>query len=93
MDELRDRLRAVNAKVVRGGARILDIWDRAWRMLRLRRLVVMDGETLVVLPRGRPLLEYHANSIAHLLPIRGPRRPFHKEHDRETDLPRLRPGP
>ncbi len=93
MDELRDRLRAVNAKVVRGGARILDIWDRAWRMLRLRRLVVMDGETLVVLPRGRPLLEYYANSIAHLLPIRGPRRPFHKEHDRETDLPRLRPGP
>jgi glycerol-3-phosphate O-acyltransferase len=91
MDELRDRLQGVNAKVVRGGARIPDIWDRAWRMLRLRRLVVMDGETLVVLPRGRPLLEYYANSIAHLLPIRGPRRPFHKEHERETDLPRLRP--
>ena len=91
MDELRDRLRAVNGKVVRGGARILDIWDRAWRMLRLRRLVVQDGETLVVLPRGRPLLEYYANSIAHLLPIRGPRLPFHKSHDRETDLPRLRP--
>ena len=72
-------------------ARILDIWDRAWRMLRLRRLVVQDGETLVVLPRGRPLLEYYANSIAHLLPIRGPRLPFHKSHDRETDLPRLRP--
>ncbi len=90
MDELRDRLREVNGKVVRGGARILDIWDRAWRMLRLRRLVVEDGETLVVLPRGRPLLEYYANSIAHLLPIRGPRLPFHKSHDRETDLPRLR---
>jgi glycerol-3-phosphate O-acyltransferase len=93
MDELRDRLLGVNGKVVRGGARIPDIWDRAWRMLRLRRLVVMDGETLVVLPRGRPLLEYYANSIAHLLPIRGPRRPFHKEHERETDLPRLHPKP
>jgi hypothetical protein len=93
MDELRDRLREVNGKVVRGGARIPDIWDRAWRMLRLRRLVVMDGETLVVLPRGRPLLEYYANSIAHLLPIRGPRHPFHKEHERETDLPRLHPKP
>lgn len=90
MDALRDRLLEVNGKVVRGGARIGDIWDRAWRMLRMRRLVVMDGETIVVLPRGRPLLEYYANSIAHLLPIRAPRLPFHKEHDRDVDLPKLK---
>jgi glycerol-3-phosphate O-acyltransferase len=90
MDVLRDRLLEVNGKVVRGGARISEIWDRAWRMLRLRRLVVRDGASLVILPRGRPLLEYYANSIAHLVPIRAPRLPFHKEHDRETDLPRLR---
>jgi glycerol-3-phosphate O-acyltransferase len=89
LDVLRDRLREVNGKVVRGGARIEEVWDRAWRMLRLRRLVVADGRSLVILPRGRPLLEYYANSIAHLVPIRGPRLPFHKEHDRETDLPRL----
>lgn len=92
MDVLRDRLREVNGKVVRGGARVEEIWDRAWRMLRLRRLVVQEGASLVILPRGRPLLEYYANSIAHLLPIRAPRLPFHKEHDRETDLPRLRTG-
>ena len=92
MDQLRDRLRDVNAKVVRGGARIEEIWERAWRMLRLRRLVVAEGTSLVILPRGRPLLEYYANSFAHLVPIRGPRLPFHKEHDRETDLPRLRTG-
>jgi glycerol-3-phosphate O-acyltransferase len=91
MDQLRDRLRDVNAKVVRGGAGIRDIWDRAWRMLKLRHLVVEDGDSLVVLPRGRPLLEYYANSIAHLLPIRGPRVPFHKTHELETELPRLRP--
>ena len=91
MDELRDRLHGVNARVVRGDARIADVWDRAWRMLRLRRLVVRHGASLVVLPRGRPLLEYYANSIAHLLPIRAPRLPFHKEHDRETDLPKLKP--
>lgn len=90
MDVLRDRLLEVNGKVVRGGARIREIWDRAWRMLRLRRLVVQDGTSLVILPRGRPLLEYYANSIVHLVPIRAPRLPFHKEHDRETDLPRLR---
>lgn len=92
MDVLRDRLLEVNGKVVRGGSRIGEIWDRAWRMLRLRRLVVQDGASLVILPRGRPLLEYYANSIAHLLPIRAPRLPFHKEHDRETDLPRLNTG-
>jgi glycerol-3-phosphate O-acyltransferase len=91
MDQLRDRLQQVNARVVRGGARIGDIWDRAWRMLRLRRLVVAAGDTLVVLPRGRPLLEYYANSIAHLLPIRAERLPFHKQHEQDTDLPRLRP--
>jgi glycerol-3-phosphate O-acyltransferase len=90
MDQLRDRLHGVNAKVVRGGGRILDVWDRAWRMLRLRRLVVAEGDSLVILPQGRPLLEYYANSIAHLLPIRGPRLPIHKEHERETDLPHLR---
>jgi glycerol-3-phosphate O-acyltransferase len=93
MDELRDRLHDVNAKVVRGGARIGDVWDRAWRMLRMRRLVVADGDSLVVLPRGRPLLEYYANSIAHLVPIRGPRAPFHKAHEVESDLPRLNVKP
>ncbi len=90
MDQLRDRLRDVNAKVVRGGARVLDVWDRASRMLKLRRLVVEDGESLIVLPGGRPLLEFYANSIAHLLPLRGPRLPFHKSHDVDPELPRLR---
>jgi glycerol-3-phosphate O-acyltransferase len=90
MDELRDRLQEVNGKVVRGGAGISDIWDRAWRMLRMRRLVAQDGASLVVLPSARPLLEYYANSIAHLVPIRGPRLPFHKAHEVNGDLPRLR---
>ena len=90
MDQLRDRLRDVNAKVVRGGSRIGDVWDRAWRMLRMRRLVVADGDSLVVLPRGRALLEFYANSIAHLLPIRSPRVPFHKTHDTDPNLPALR---
>ena len=90
MDQLRDRLQEVNGKVVRGGARIAEIWDRAWRMLRMRRLVIADGDTLVVLPKGRPLLEFYANSIAHLVPIRAPRMPFHKTHEIDTNLPRLR---
>jgi len=91
MDQLRDRLKDVNGKVVRGGARVAEVWDRAWRMLRMRRLVVVEGESLVILPRGRPLLEYYANSIAHLVPIRGPRPAFHKAHELEDDLPKLLP--
>ena len=93
MDQLRDRLEEVNGKMVRGGARIAEVWDRAWRMLRMRRLVIADGEGLVILPRGRPLLEYYANSIAHLIPIRGPRMPFHKTHEMDPSLPRLNPRP
>ncbi len=91
MDALRDRLLDVNAKVVRGGLRIDEVWDRAWRTFRLRRLVVADGGSLVILPRGRPLLEYYANSIAHLLPHTAPATPFHKEHERDTALPHLLP--
>jgi hypothetical protein len=52
--------------------------------------VVADGESLVVLPRGRPLLEFYANSIAHLLPIRRPRVPFHKAHEIDSEPPTLR---
>ncbi len=91
LDVFRDRLRDVNAKVVRGTLPIDDVWARAWRMLRLRRLVVAERDSFIVLPRGRPLLEYYANSIAHLLPVRAERLPFHKEHEREGDLPHLLP--
>src|SRR3989441_13362608 len=78
MDQLRDRLRGVNAKVVRGGSRIGEVWDRAWRMLRMRRFVGGDGGGLSGLPgRGAPL-EVYANSVAPLPPDRGPPAPFPK---------------
>jgi glycerol-3-phosphate O-acyltransferase len=68
MDELRDNLGELNAKVVRGELPINEVWDRAWRTLEMRRLVVLQGNDLIILPRQRPLLEYYANSIRHLLP-------------------------
>lgn len=68
MDDLRDNLGELNAKVVRSELPIADIWDRAWRMLDMRRLVLAQSDDLVILPRQRPLLEYYANSIRHLLP-------------------------
>jgi len=46
---------------------------------------------VIVLARQRPLLEYYANSIAHLLPDGVATTPFHKEHERDTALPHLLP--
>ncbi len=68
MDELRDQLAEFNAKIVRRELPIQEIWERAWIMLAMRRLVLEQGEQLVILPAQRPLLEYYANSIRHLLP-------------------------
>ncbi len=70
MRELRDRLLETNAKVVRADRDISETWSRARRMFRLRRIVVATGASVAVMPRQRPLLEYYANSIAHLLPKR-----------------------
>jgi glycerol-3-phosphate O-acyltransferase len=68
MDEMRDRLTDFSAKVVRGELPVSEVWERAWLMFGMRRLVVREGESLVILPAQRPLLEYYANSIRHLLP-------------------------
>jgi len=42
-------------------------FDRAWRMLQMRRIVARMDDGYLVLPRGRPLVSYYANSITHLL--------------------------
>jgi hypothetical protein len=36
-------------------------------MLRMRRILAESGDGLVILPHGRPLISYYANSIVHLL--------------------------
>jgi len=90
MDEMRDHLVDRNAKVVRADRDIREVWDRAWKTLSMRRLVVREDQTLVVLPRHRPLLEYYANSIVHLLPQRPT--PIHKTHEADRTLPRLKPS-
>jgi glycerol-3-phosphate O-acyltransferase len=68
MDEIRDRLSTFNAKLVRGDLPVSEVWDRAWRMFTLRRLVIRQEDQFVILPSERPLLEYYANSIRHLMP-------------------------
>jgi glycerol-3-phosphate O-acyltransferase len=65
--ELRDALVELNARVIRADRDAADTLDVALRMLKMRRVLVLDGGAYVVLPHGRELVSYYANSIAHLL--------------------------
>ena len=67
MQEMRDVLLELNGRVIRADRDIGETFDRAYRMLRLRRVLAPEGEGYLVLPRGRPLITYYANSIVHLL--------------------------
>lgn len=67
MQELRDVLPEVNARPLGAERGIDEIFDRAYRMLRMRKVVAREGGGYVILPRGRPLISYYANGITHLL--------------------------
>ncbi|MDQ3673951.1 MAG: 1-acyl-sn-glycerol-3-phosphate acyltransferase [Gemmatimonadota bacterium] len=67
MGEMRDALKELNARVIYGEGSIDETFDRAWKMLRMRRVLARLGEGYAVLPAGRALISYYANSIAHLL--------------------------
>jgi glycerol-3-phosphate O-acyltransferase len=65
--DLRDALRELNARVVRTDRDADETLEVALRMLRMRHVLLDDGDDFVVLPLGRELVSYYANSIAHLL--------------------------
>ena len=67
MEEMRDVLKELNGRVVRADRDIAETFERAYRMLRLRRIVARVGTGYLILPRGRPLISYYANSIVQLL--------------------------
>ncbi|HYN83369.1 MAG TPA: 1-acyl-sn-glycerol-3-phosphate acyltransferase [Gemmatimonadaceae bacterium] len=67
MSEMRDVLLELNARVIRAEGEIDEIFERAWKMLRMRKILVRSGDGYVVLPKNRGLISYYANSIAHLL--------------------------
>jgi glycerol-3-phosphate O-acyltransferase len=67
MDELRAVLPEVNARVLRAERETEVVFERAYRMLRMRKIIARQGGGYLVLPRGRPLISYYANGIAHLL--------------------------
>jgi len=67
MSEMRDVLLELNARVIRAEGGIDEIFERAWKMLRMRKMLVRSGGGYAVLPDNRGLISYYANSIAHLL--------------------------
>jgi glycerol-3-phosphate O-acyltransferase len=67
MSEMRDVLGELNARVIHREGSIEEIFDRAWRMLSMRRILGKSGDGYAVLPANRPLVSYYANSVAHLL--------------------------
>jgi glycerol-3-phosphate O-acyltransferase len=94
MTDYRDHLVELNAKVVRADRRIEDTWARAMLMFRMRRTVVETDGTAVVMPKQRPLLEYYANAIRHLLPVGAAMAPsMTPALDRDASLHRLREPP
>ncbi len=79
MEDMRDVLVELNGRVLRADRDIAETFERAFRMLAMRRILVETNDGFVVLPHGRPLICYYANSIAHLL---GPFEQGIRERDR-----------
>lgn len=67
MEAMRDVLMELNGRVVRADRDIGETFERAYRMLRMRRMIARTGDGFLILPKGRPLITYYANSIVHLL--------------------------
>jgi glycerol-3-phosphate O-acyltransferase len=65
--ELREELVELNARVVRADRDAGETLDLALRMLEMRHIVLAQGDSYLILPHGRELVSYYANSIAHLL--------------------------
>lgn len=67
MSAMREVLMEFNARVLQADRDIEETFDRAYRMLRMRRVIARTGAGFLILPKGRPLITYYANSIVHLL--------------------------
>jgi glycerol-3-phosphate O-acyltransferase len=67
MRDMRDVLLDMNARVLRSDRDITVTFERAYRMLRMRRVLAEAGEGFLILPKGRELISYYANSVVHLL--------------------------
>ena len=67
IEEIRDSLRHQDRQLLDCDGAPSEILDRAYALLRLRRVIARTGEGFLILPKGRELISYYANSISHLL--------------------------
>ena len=67
MSDMRDVLGELNARTIRAEGPIEETFDRAWKMLSMRKMLVETEDGYAVMPKNRALVSYYANSIAHLL--------------------------
>jgi glycerol-3-phosphate O-acyltransferase len=65
--EMKAVLGELNARDLGADRSSEEIFERAWRMLRMRRVLAEAGTGYLLLPHGKALVSYYANSIAHLL--------------------------
>jgi glycerol-3-phosphate O-acyltransferase len=65
-EALRDVLRELNARGLGDDADVAAGIANAIGLLELRRVLARSGDGWALLPRGRELVSYYANSIAHL---------------------------
>jgi glycerol-3-phosphate O-acyltransferase len=66
VETLRGALEEAGAVVVEPALSAAESFERAYRLLRMRRVLSRAGEGYLLLPRGRELVSYYANGIAHL---------------------------
>jgi glycerol-3-phosphate O-acyltransferase len=67
MSDMRDVLGELNARTIRSEGPIEETFDRAWKMLSMRKILMETADGYAVMPKNRTLVSYYANSIAHLL--------------------------
>jgi glycerol-3-phosphate O-acyltransferase len=65
IEELRDVLVAKGVEVAEPEREGAETFERAYRMLKMRRVLLKQGTDYLILPRGRELISYYANGVAH----------------------------
>jgi glycerol-3-phosphate O-acyltransferase len=90
LERFRDQLLQRGAKLVQPEREPAAILERAWRTFSMRRLVVREGKDYLIMPGQRPLLEYYANSVKHLLPAVEFAPSMHPAHEPDASLPKLK---
>ena len=67
ISEIRESLRHRDRQLVECDGNPGEVLERAYALLRMRRVIARTGDGFLILPKGRELISYYANSVSHLL--------------------------